>query len=180
MNTDELRIHINSKIQAGISGLDMEVIKEEVEKLEPGQIYLEVGVDEGSSMRTAWEYAKEGVYVIGVDIHDTQPTPPYTVGRGPFAESEGMVGVGKNGFFVHGDGDIFAQFFGQKIDVMFLDPHHDYESIKSCTLAWEPLMKKGGVILFHDYDHEDTKRFLDEHYGDKKEILHGKVVRVRL
>ena len=27
---------------------------------------------------------------------------------------------------------------------------------------------------------EDTKRFLDEHYGNKKEVLYGKMVRVRI
>ena len=47
------------------------------------------------------------------------------------------------------------------------------------TLSWERLVAKGGVILFHDYDHEDTKRWLDEHYEDNKEVLHNKIVRVR-
>ena len=100
MTTDELRVHINSQIQAGISGLDMEVIKQEVEKLEPGQVYVEIGVDEGSSMRTAWEYAETGVFIIGIDIHDTQPTPTHTIGRGPFMEQEGMIGINRKGFFI--------------------------------------------------------------------------------
>src|SRR3990167_4816507 len=142
----------------------MQSLKEEIEKLKPGNIYVEVGVDEGRSARTAHEYAHPDVFKLYIDIHDVDPHP-VSIGRGKWMEQEGMVGIGKKGFFVHGDGDEFAKFFVKPfVNLMFLDPHHDYESIKSCTLAWEPLVKKDGVMLFHDYDHPDTKRWLDEHY----------------
>ena len=177
MKVPELHLYILKHIQGVFGESDMRIMKKHIEKLEPGEVYLEVGVDEGRSFTTAHHYAKEGVFVVGVDIHDV---PPHAVseGRGPFAESEGMIGIGKHGFFVHGDGDIFAKLWTKPISLMFLDPHHDYESIKSCTLAWEPKMKKGGVILFHDYDHDETKKWLDEHYGDNKELLNNKIIKV--
>ena len=65
------------------------------------------------------------------------------------------------------------------VDLLFIDGSHDYDSVKSDTLLWEPKVMRGGTILFHDYDHPDTKRWLDERYGNKKEVLHNKIVRVR-
>jgi hypothetical protein len=147
-----------------------------IEKLKPGEIYVEVGVDEGRSARVAHEYAHPDVYKIYIDINNVDPHQ-VSIGRGKWMQQEKMVGIGIKGFFIHGDGDLFPDL-KKDISLMFLDPHHDYESIKSCTLAWEKRMKKGGVILFHDYDHVDTKRWLDEHYGDKKEVFHGKMVKV--
>ena len=173
---EELDAHITKYIQGNFNEFD--VLKDAIKKLEPGDVYVEMGVDEGKSFRVAHEYAKEGVFKIGIDIHDVVPHEK-SIGRAPFMEQEGIVGIGKTGFYVHGDGDIFAKVFDRPfVDLLLLDPHHDYESIKSATLAWEPLMKKGSTIIFHDYDHPDTKRWLDEHYKEK-EIFYGKVVVVR-
>ena len=177
MTIPELDEHILKYIQGVFSQTDMEVLKREVEKLKPGDIYVEVGVDEGRSARVAHEYAHPDVYKLYVDIANIDPHP-VSIGRGKWMQQEGMVGIGKKGFFVHGDGDIFPKIFTSKVSLMFLDPHHGYEDIQSCTLAWEKHVKKGGVILFHDYDHPGTKAFLDDHYGDKKEVFHGKIVKV--
>lgn len=176
MKPEELDKYITSRIQGVFSVDDIKVLKEEIERLEEGQVYVEVGVDEGRSARVVHEYAKEGVYKLFIDIHD--PTP-----RGPFMEEEGMVGLGKQGFYIHGDADEFGILIQPLIrpfvNLLFLDPHHDYDSIKRNTLIWESFVEKDGVILFHDYDHPETKRWLDEHYGDKKEVINGKIVRVR-
>ena len=182
---EELDVHIYKQIQGVFSTVDMQVLKEEIEKLQPGDVYVEIGVDEGRSARVAHEYANPSVYKFYIDIHDV---PPHSVsiGRGPWMEQEGMVGIDKKGFFIHGDADLFGGLFHQQIfnnvkfvDLMFIDGHHDYESVKMNTQIWEPLMKPGSTILFHDYDHPDTKRWLDERYGDNKEVLHSKIVRVR-
>lgn len=179
MKIPELHQHILKSIQGVFGESDMEVMKREIEKLKPGQVYLEMGVDEGRSFTTAHHYAKPGVFIVGVDIHDVPPHE-LSVGRGPWAEAEGMIGIGKYGFFVHGDGDLLAEIWTKPIHLLFLDPHHDYESIKSATLAWEPKMAKGGVILFHDYDHAETKRWLDEHYGDNKIQCNNKIIKVEV
>lgn len=180
MDFNELDAWITKHIQGNFN--EFEVMKPEIEKLEPGDIYLEVGTDEGKSFRVVHEYAKEGVFKFAIDIHDVVPHAK-SVGRAPFMEQEGIVGIGKTGFYIHGDADQVAYalkpFLKPFIKLLLLDPHHDYESIKENTLNWEPLVLPGGVMLFHDYDHPETKRWLDEHYGDNKELLHGgKIVKV--
>ena len=185
MDIPTLDKHIADHIQGGFGQADMAVMKQEIEKLEPGDVYVEIGVDEGRSARVAHEYAKEGVYKIFIDIHDHGPVPNVTVSRAVFMEQEGMVGLGKTGFYIHGDADFFADFIKdiacsdkRFIRLIFIDGHHDYDSVKQNTLKWENYVKKGGVMLFHDYDHPETKRWTDEHYGDNKEVLHNKIVKV--
>ena len=180
MTIPKLHIHILQSIQGVFSELDMAVLKEEIEKLKPDDVYVEIGVDEGRSARVAHEYAKKGVYKIYIDIHNVDPHEK-SIGRGKWMEQEGMVGIGKKGFFVHGDADVFADILEQPVDLLFIDGHHNYESIKENTLAWEGNVSLGGTILFHDYDHPEVKRWLDEHYKNDKEIIAGgKMVRVKI
>ena len=183
MTIEELDKHIAKYIQGGFNSADMAVLKEEIEKLKPGDVYVEIGVDEGRSARVAHEYAHPNVFKIYIDIHDPD-THSTSIGRRKWMEQEKMVGLGIKGFYIHGDADEFIKLFLNNdsrkfISLMFIDGHHDYESIKQNTLMWEPFIKGKGIILFHDYDHPDTKRWLDEHYANKKEVLHNKMVRVR-
>ena len=179
MNIPDLDAHIAKYIQGGFGQADMATMKEECEKLKEGDVHLQIGIDEGRSLRVAHEYSPEGVYILGIDIHDPTHTPG--LNRSEFMEQEGMVGIDKRCFYVHGDADEFINVFFSKIkfiSLLFIDGHHDYDSVKENTLNWEGMVKEGGVILFHDYDHPETKRWLDEHYGDNKEVLHNKIVRV--
>lgn len=179
---EELNTYIQQYIQGVFSEADMMVLKEEIEKLKPGDVYVEIGVDEGRSARTAHEYADPAVYKLYIDINNVDPHSA-SIGRGKWMQQEGMVGIGKKGFFVHGDADEFAPIFHEIFgfcDLIFLDPHHDYESIKSATLKWEKMVRPGGTMLFHDIDHPETLQWLNDHYGEGKwEALHGKVGRIR-
>lgn len=178
---EELDNYIPEYVQGGFWANDMRVLKEEIEKLKPGDIYVEIGVDEGKSARVAHEYAKPGVLKIYIDIHNVDPHE-LSIGRGQWMEQEGMVGIDKTGVFIHGDANIVAKWFNNKVSLIFIDGHHDYESVKSDTLAWEPFMKKGSVMLFHDTDYpEGVRKWLNDHFGKGKwENCHDKVGRVRL
>lgn len=167
---------ILKQVQGVFGQVDMSVMRAECQKLKSGDIYLEIGVNEGRSFAVASHYAPKGVYIIGIDIIDVPPHE-FSIGRAPFMQDT-FVGINKRGFYIHGDADEFSYLWKKKIKLMFIDGHHDYDSVKANTLKWENKVEKGGVILFHDYDHPETKRWLDEHYGDKKEVLHGKIVKV--
>jgi hypothetical protein len=180
---EEIDQIINNQIQGVFGGVEMNLFRQELSKLKSGDVYLEIGVDEGRSMTIAHLLAPEGVKVIGIDIYDVPPHS-VSVGRGPWAVKVGMIGREKDNFFIHGDADNFADFLDfymadNFINVLFIDGDHNYDGVKKNTLKWEPFVKQGGVILFHDYDHLETKRFLDEYYGDNKEVFGGKIVKVQ-
>ena len=114
------------------STFDMEVLVPEVQKLKPGQIYLEVGVDKGKSLSVARMVAQRGVEVIGVDLRENPNVPDTS--------------------FIQGDSSEVASRCTQFIDVLFIDADHSYEGCKADIDAWYPQMAKHGVMLFHDCD----------------------------
>ncbi len=177
---EELLDYTNQYIQGGFWPNDAKVLKEEIEKLKPGDVYVEIGVDEGKSARVAHEYAPEGVYLVFIDIHNVDPHSA-SIGRGKWMEQEGMVGVGKRGAFIHADANTVAKWFDHPINLIFIDGHHGKEDVERDTFSWKPLVKKGGVILYHDIDHPGVLEHLNVYYGKGKwEDCHGKVGRVRL
>lgn len=178
---DELDKYIASFIQGGFGQADMAVMKEECEKLKPGDVYVEIGVDEGRSARVAHEYCPEGVYKIFIDIHDHGPVPNVTVSRAVFMEQEGMVGLRKKGFYIHGDADEFATLLLVPVSLLFIDGHHSCKDVEKNTKMWNHLVKKGGTIIYHDIDHPGVLEHLNTYYGKGKwENCHGKIGRVRL
>lgn len=116
------------------STFDMEVCVPEIEKLEAGQVYLEVGVDKGKSLSIAQMVAKDGVEVYGVDLREDPGVDGTHFMRGDSAQIAGMWDERK------------------KIDVLFIDGDHSYEGCKADIDAWYPHMAEHGVMLFHDAD----------------------------
>ena len=112
------------------STFDMAVLVPEVERLEPGEIYLEVGVDKGKSLSVAKMVAKEGVEIWGVDLCK-DPKVPGTR-------------------FENGDSRIIK--LEKKVKVIFIDGDHSYKGCKADIENWYSQMAKGGVMLFHDCD----------------------------
>ena len=142
------------------STFDMAVLVPEVERLEPGEIYLEVGVDKGKSLSVAKMVAKEGVEIWGVDLCK-DPKVPGTR-------------------FENGDSRIIK--LEKKVKVIFIDGDHTYEGVKKDFEMYHNLVNEGGVVVFHDicdhsapqWAHVKVKQFWDEIKGGYKyhEFVH--------
>jgi len=46
--------------------------------------------------------------------------------------------------------DLLDRLKGKKIDVLFIDGDHSYQGVKKDFEMYEPLVEKGGIIIFHD------------------------------
>jgi len=62
-----------------------------------------------------------------------------------------------------------AQLFkDQSIDLLFLDSCHSYPYVDLEIKAWLPNMKKGGILVGHDYkSSEGIRMAVRENFGDK-------------
>src|SRR3990167_4405696 len=121
--------------QGAFSTLDMEVIVPDLLRLEPGEVYLEVGVDKGKSLSVARMVTNPFVLVYGVDVKD-DPKVEDTI-------------------FFKGESVDIAHKFGSKIpeiSILFIDGDHSYEGCKRDINAWVPRVKEGGTVFFHDCD----------------------------
>lgn len=49
--------------------------------------------------------------------------------------------------------DTFRVTTGREIDILNIDSDHTYETTKAEIERWVPLVKKGGIVMFHDYEH---------------------------
>ena len=127
LNFEELDLKANP---GAFSTFDSQVLMPEIEKLEAGQVYLEVGVDRGKSLSIAKMVAKDGVHIVGVDLRDD----PEVLGTE----------------FFQADSTKFQ--YDKKVNVIFIDGDHSYEGCKADIDNWYPQMAKGGVMCFHDCD----------------------------
>ena len=68
----------------------------------------------------------------------------------------------------------------KKYDFLFLDGDHVYESIKKDFLNYSPLIKKGGIIAFHDIlsEYYGVKQFLNDLSNGKIDGTNHKIYRI--
>lgn len=128
------------------SGEDMRVLVPEVQKLRPGYTYVEIGVHKGRSLSVVQMIKDPLVSAIGIDVL-LQP------------ELEQYMDENKDDsvVFWHTSSVFAARVFSQLqeaglVDLLLIDADHSYEGCKKDIANWYPLMARGGVMLFHDYD----------------------------
>lgn len=78
---------------------------------------------------------------------------------------------GGRGWFVIADSVTAARGFeGRLFDFVFIDADHSYEGVMRDLRVWLPLVKAGGWIGGHDYDHPhqgEVKRVVDEFFSEE-------------
>lgn len=118
---------------------------------------LEIGVRFGkSALATALGSPK--MILIGVD-----PNPEYPVDA--FMDAR----VGERFQFINeASPEALKQFKRNTFDWIYIDGRHDYDGVLQDFHAAWPLLKKGGVMVFDDYDDTlgygtDVKQVLQDH-----------------
>ena len=146
------------------STLDMEVFVPEVQKLNAGEIYLEIGTDKGKSLSIARMVIKPNINMYAVDINFTDELRGYLKDN-PEIE------------FLWMSSTTAAQVWKERkmpqIYLLFIDGDHSYQAVRADLLAWEPYLTPGATILFHDCDESSpgvvqaVAEYVDIHRGIK-------------
>lgn len=61
------------------------------------------------------------------------------------------------------------RFTTTAFDMIFLDAMHTYEDVKADIHRWWPRIRQNGLMVFHDYGHDDfpgVKKAVDEIFGE--------------
>ncbi len=133
-------------------------------RLEPGQVYLEIGTWMGCSAIIAALSSHSGVTIWTVDSGEFhqghwQKTPAEY--RRLLHENFSRYGVEKR-ISVSLDGSLGMAWSGP-IHLLFIDGDHGYKGVKADVEKWQGFIPVGGVILFHDYTRYDgIERAADE------------------
>jgi predicted O-methyltransferase YrrM len=75
--------------------------------------------------------------------------------------------------------DAISNFPEKRIDLLFIDGNHEYESVKQDFDLWSPLIPSGGTIVLHDVEatHENgPKVVFDKYINNNPSWKHAQVV----
>lgn len=130
---------------------------------------IEIGSFRGRSLASVAETIKrKNLTVWAVDIFDKVISPEY-VEPSVYAQREDMFEDFKDSINLFGldsyvtpmpmtsiDGSIACAANGKSPDMVFIDADHSYEAVIKDIESWTPLVKDGGIISGHDYDHNNN------------------------
>lgn len=135
-------------------------------QVSPIKLIVELGVDYGYSL---FSFAKlyPDAEVYGVDDFS------YSENDTAKAYVEKCCAESSNVKLLVGTTERWAKDFPDRlIDVLHIDADHTYDSVRCDFGLWEPLVRSGGAIMFHDVISypNDVGRFFNSLTGNKKLI----------
>ena len=140
-NSKYREIAMKSKASQGPD--EMEWLLNKVGAIKP-KVIVEIGVHLGHSMK-AWQDAFKPKRMVGIDGETNETIEDYI-------KSKRL----KANFLIADSHDqstleaVSVYLGGEKVDFLFIDGDHSYEGVKQDYEMYSPLVRKGGIIAFHD------------------------------
>jgi predicted O-methyltransferase YrrM len=126
------------------------LLKQYATKIPKDGIIIEVGSYLGASacfLAVGAKKPDQRIYCI-----DTWHNEGMTEGvRDTFSEFKKNTEKFNNIIPLRGKSEDIAKNFKQKIDLLFIDGDHSYETVKIDLNAWLPHTKNGAILIMHDY-----------------------------
>lgn len=137
---------------ASQDGWEMYQMLRQVVELKPKNI-VEIGCDGGGFLRTLTDLFPEAD-IVGIEINER---PELFRFRMLFGDSQDSQTVRR----------LQTHFRNRPIDFLFIDGDHHYEAVKAEYQLYSPLVKRGGIIGFHDTNNRgiegvEVDRFMAE------------------
>lgn len=100
------------------------------------KVVVEIGVDGGGSMAT-WHDAFHPELLIGIELKPRAEIAGYRIIKGNSQDERTST-------------ELVRLLGERKIDFLFIDGDHHYEAVRADFQLYAPLVRKGGIIAFHD------------------------------
>jgi len=153
------------------------------------RVVVEIGTRGGGTLFT-WSQASEALeLLVSIDLPQGIHGGGYPVQRGRLYEmfvsnrpDAHLALLRRDSQAADTRAEVVTLLGGRPIDFLFIDGDHRYEGVKRDWESWEPLVRPGGLVAFHDIQHDapvDTIqvwRLWDEikaaHPERTEEVLH--------
>jgi len=134
--------------------LEIEGLYERVLELSPKRL-LEIGTNRGGTLYLWIQAAAEDAKIVSVDLPEGQFGGGYIVNRVPFYESfarpnQELKLLRADSHLVETRDIVLDSFDQEQIDFLFIDGDHTYEGVKDDFSLYSPLVRPGGLVVFHD------------------------------
>lgn len=146
-------------------------------RLAQPKVVLEFGVNVGRTAQAVLEYVPGIEHYIGIDV-PVGFVPPKLVQRNEVPETPGQLVNGDPRFqlILHPQGSAFVHPTDlPQVDAAFIDGDHSREGVLADTMLSMQVVRKGGLIIWHDYHAlgtVDVKTVLDEKKKQGWPLLH--------
>lgn len=142
--------------EPGISGFELGIVAAQVEALEPRRVYLEIGARMGGSFAFFGRRMEPGALLMAAD---------WPGGEWGFQDSDRTLNnvadhLEKEGYetrLVFGDShaaetlEVVRELLeGRAVDVLLIDGDHRPEGVAQDVRDYTPLVREGGLVIFHD------------------------------
>lgn len=145
----------------------------------PPKTILEIGTMNGGTLFLFSRVAPEGASIISIDLPGGKFGGGYPRWKIPFYKS--FAARGQRISLIREDShkketlaNVEKILNGEKLDLLFIDGDHSYEGVKRDFEMYSPLVKKGGVIAFHDIAVHSAESgcFVRDFWGEVKRGEH--------
>jgi predicted O-methyltransferase YrrM len=136
-------------VDIGQSFQELEHLDTFLSDYEPFDNLVEIGVFKGGSMWMLSRYLRPGVDIIGidVDIHDVRAETDKVLSR---LRMEGFSATVLWQSSKDALPFVAERFWGTGIHLLHIDGAHDWDTALHDWNHYVPLVRKGGMVLFHD------------------------------
>jgi cephalosporin hydroxylase len=125
-----------------------------IAELKP-KVVLEIGTEKGGTLFLFTRVADPKAKIISIDL----PGGPFGGGypRWKIPLYKSFAKEGQEIYLIRGDSHNIQTFEkvkrilnGEKVEFLFIDGDHTYEGVKKDFEMYSPLVRRGGIIAFHD------------------------------
>lgn len=132
------------------------------QKLNP-QYIMEIGTANGGTLFSFCKLAREDATIISVDLPEGPFSGGYPEWKIPiyqaFAkENQKLYLLREDSHQQETLEEIKKILTSNKLDFLFIDGDHSYEGVKKDFEMYSPLVRKGGIVAFHDICNKDITR----------------------
>ena len=118
-------------------------------------VIMEIGTANGGALFCFARMASKGATLISIDLPEGKFGGGYSAEKIPFYEA--FAKPGQDLYLLREDSHVPETLKkaeeilrGRQIDFLFIDGDHSYEGVKKDFEMYSPLVRKGGIVAFHD------------------------------